>query len=233
MAPKTATRQEWLAKRLTLLGEEKTLTRQRDKISVARRDLPWVLLDTPYMFEGEDGRLSLADLFNAKSQLVIYHFMYGADWKAGCPSCSFWIDNIDGVQAHLAARDTTLALVSSASLATLTTYKKRMGWSLPWYSSQGSDFNADFGVSFETDQKQAADAVYNYRPVSSPPSEMPGISVFAKDKNGSVYHTYSTYSRGLDMLNGAYHLLDLTPKGRDEADLKFAMSWLKRTDEYA
>jgi len=232
MAISTATRKEWLVARKALLSREKLFTLQRDELSEARRALPWVLVEEPYVFDGQSGVRTLPDLFEGKSQLIIYHFMFGPDWDAGCPSCSFWIDNFDGVQAHLAARDTALALVSTALYATLSAFKTRMGWSLPWFSTHGSDFNTDYGVTFDTDPDQPNTANYNYRPISEPPSEMPGISVVIKDDAGVVYHTYSAYSRGLDMVNGAYQLLDLTPKGRDEADLQFSMSWLRRHDEY-
>lgn len=225
-------REDWLVQRKTLLAREKAFNKSRDALSAARRDLPWVPVTRPYLFEGASGQNTFADLFDGKSQLIVYHFMYGADWDAGCKSCSYWIDNFDGIQNHLAARDTALVLVSSAPYETLAAYRKRLGWTLPWFSAQGPGFNQDYGISFTPEQMQPDAANYNYRQTTMPSSEMPGASVFVKDDGGDIYHTYSTYSRGLDMLNGAYHLLDLTPKGRDENGLPGTMSWLRRHDEY-
>ncbi|MGR3344244.1 MAG: DUF899 domain-containing protein [Paracoccaceae bacterium] len=227
-----ASREDWLSERKALLKREKEFTRERDKLSAARRSLPWVLVEKDYQFAGENGRLSLADLFAGKSQLVTYHFMYGADWSEGCKSCSFWIDNFDGISAHLGERDTALVLVSKAPLQTLLKFRTRMGWTLPWVSAENTNFNEDYGVTFSADEMLAGDVTYNFRKTKLGSGEMPGASVFAKDENGRVYHTYSTYSRGLDMLNGAYHILDLTPKGRDEGALQFTMSWLKLHDTY-
>ncbi len=227
-----ASRDDWLTERQALLKREKEFNRERDKLSAARRELPWVLVEKDYQFEGENGSVSLADLFSGKSQLVIYHFMYGADWSEGCKSCSFWIDNFDGISAHLGERDTALVLISKAPLRTLLEFRTRMGWTLPWVSAENTDFNEDFCVTFSQEQLQAGDVTYNFRKSKLGSGEMPGASVFAKDTDGRVYHTYSTYARGLDMLNGAYHILDLTPKGRDEDALPFTMSWLKHRDAY-
>jgi predicted dithiol-disulfide oxidoreductase (DUF899 family) len=184
-----------------------------------------------YAFEGPDGQQSLGDLFAGRSQLIVYHFMYGPDWDEGCPSCSFWADNFEGIPIHLAHRDATLVAISRAPYAKLAAYRERMGWTFPWYSSQGSDFNFEFQVSYTPEQVESGKAEYNYRQ-SEVIDELPGISVFYRDENGDVYHTYSTYSRGLDMLNGAYHYMDLLPKGRDEAELPWTMAWLSRHDEY-
>ena len=227
-----ASRDDWLIERKALLQREKDFSRERDRLSAARRELPWVLVENDYQFEGENGPESLADLFSGKSQLVIYHFMYGADWSEGCKSCSFWIDNFDGIAAHLGERDTALVLISKAPLNTLLKIRSRMGWNLPWVSAENTDFNEDYGVTFSPDDMQAGEVTYNFRQTKLGSGEMPGVSVFTKDADGRVYHTYSTYARGLDMLNGAYHILDLTPKGRDEDALPFTMSWLKHRDAY-
>ena len=232
MAIRIATRAVWLDERTALLQREKDFTAARDALSAARRDLPWVLVDKDYRFDGENGRLSLSDIFQGKDQLVIYHFMFGADWDEGCTSCSFWIDNLDGIGAHLNARDTALALVSKGPLDNLLKFRARMGWSLPWYSAANSDFNEDCAVTFPQSERDGGEVTYNYRKTKMGISDMTGISVFAKCRDGHVYHTYSTYARGMNMLNGAYHILDLTPKGRNEDNLPFTMSWLKRHDEY-
>jgi predicted dithiol-disulfide oxidoreductase (DUF899 family) len=231
MEHRIATREEWLDERAALLAQEKEFNKTRDALSAARRKLPWVPVEKDYLFDTENGEINLADMFKTHDQLVVYHFMFGTDWDEGCTSCSFWVDNLDGINAHLGARGTALALVSKGSLDKLHAYRDRMGWVLPWYSSANSDFSEDYQVTFPQADRDAGDVTYNYRKTKTGMSDMPGISVFAKD-HGRVYHTYSTYSRGLDMLNGAYHILDLTPKGRNEADLPFSMGWLKRHDEY-
>jgi predicted dithiol-disulfide oxidoreductase (DUF899 family) len=221
-------RAEWLKARKTLLAEEKAFTRARDALSVKRREMPWVKIEKAYSFDGPGGRETLAELFGSKSQLIVYHFMYGADWEAGCKSCSFWADNFNGIGAHLAARDTALVAVSSAPFKTLEAFRKRMGWQFKWVSSAGTTFNQDFGVSPEAGKPFD----YNYGTTIKEMQELPGISVFAKCEDGAVYHTYSCYSRGLDMLNGAYHYLDLLPKGRDEDSLPFTMAWVRHHDRY-
>jgi predicted dithiol-disulfide oxidoreductase (DUF899 family) len=223
-----ATRGEWLEARKALLAKEKEFTKARDALSATRRALPWVKIETPYSFETPEGRETLSDLFAGKSQLIVYHFMYGPTWEQGCKSCSFWADNFNGIDAHLAHRDAALVAVSSAPLATLDAFKKRMGWNFKWVSSGGTTFNQDFGVS--PAPGKALD--YNYGTVVKEMDELPGISIFAKDAAGSVYHTYSCYSRGLDMLNGAYHIMDLLPKGRDEEGLPYPMAWLRHRDRY-
>jgi len=223
-------RDDWLAARLELLDQEKDLNRRRDELAAARRALPWVPVDERYRFDGAEGERSLPDLFDGRSQLLVYHFMFGSDWDEGCPSCSFWADSFDGVGVHLAARDVTLVCVSRAPYPKLAAYQRRMGWHFPWYSSAKSTFNVDFGVSF-TPEQQRDGGTYNFRHVDHPPEEAPGISAFVLD-DGRVFHTYSSYSRGLDSINGGYQLLDLAPKGRDEDDLEWPMAWLRRHDAY-
>jgi predicted dithiol-disulfide oxidoreductase (DUF899 family) len=225
-------RDEWLEARRELLEEEKQFTRLRDQLSLKRRKLPWVKVDTEYLFEGPDGKQSLSDLFEDKSQLIVYHFMYGPDWQEGCPSCSFWADSFNGIDIHLRHRDANLVAISRASLDTLEAYQKRMGWSFKWLSSLGSDFNYDYQVSFTAAELEKGEMLYNFSMGSFPADEAPGISVFYKSSEGDVFHSYSCYARGLDMLNGAYHYMDLLPKGRDEDDLDFTMAWLRRRDQY-
>jgi predicted dithiol-disulfide oxidoreductase (DUF899 family) len=225
-------REQWTEARRRLLAAEKELTRQRDALSAERRALPWVRVDKEYVFDGPNGPQTLAQLFAGKSQLVIYHFMFGPDWEAGCKSCSFWADNFNGITAHLAQRDVTMIAVSRAPLAKLQAFARRLGWSFTWVSSFGSDFNFDFRVSFQADEVERGAAVYNFATTRPQSSEMPGISVFCKDASGAIFHTYSCYARGLDMLNTAYHYLDLVPKGRDEAGLPYTMAWLKLRDLY-
>jgi predicted dithiol-disulfide oxidoreductase (DUF899 family) len=249
----TGTREEWLAARLGLLKEEKELTRRSDELARRRQELPWVRIDKEYRFETDEGSASLADLFRGRSQLLVYHFMFGPDYTAGCPSCSAIADGFDGFVVHLANHDVMLWAVSRAPLAKLQAYKRRMGWTFPWASSLGSDFNADFNVSITAEQQREGAVEYNYRP--SPPRnanaasrpipdgaakgaamtgtdvatyarERPGMSAFALD-DGVVYHTYSTYARGLDGLWGAYQWLDRGPKGRNEPGY-----WWRRHDEY-
>jgi predicted dithiol-disulfide oxidoreductase (DUF899 family) len=226
-----ATHEQWLAARLELLAAEKEFTRQRDALTRRRMAMPWERVEKSYSFEGPDGALSLADLFDGRSQLIVYHFMFAPDWEEACKSCSFWADNFNGIPVHLAHRDVTFTAVSLAPLAKIEAYKKRMGWSFPWVSSHGSDFNFDYHASFTPDQI-AAGTYYNYEVQPNKVSEQVGISVFARNERGELFHTYSCYSRGVDMLNGAYHYLDLVPKGRDEDDLQFSMAWLRRHDQY-
>lgn len=219
---------EWLGRRRKLLVAEKAATRQMDEVARLRRELPWT--QTPdYRFESEDGPKSLADLFEGRSQLLVYHFMLGPDWEEGCKSCSFLADHFDGPNRHLQHHDVKLAVVSRAPLDKILAFKRRMGWRFPWVSSHGSEFNFDFGVSFPDGREDAGPKVYNYRETDQVMDEMPGMSVFAKDGAGVVYHTYSTYARGLDLLLGAHNLLDLTPKGRNE---KTIMDWVRHHDRY-
>jgi predicted dithiol-disulfide oxidoreductase (DUF899 family) len=226
-----ATRAEWLAARRELLEREKQLTRLSDELARQRRELPWVPVEKPYTFETDDGPRTLAELFDGRSQLLVYHFMFGPGWAEGCPSCSFWADSFDGAIQHLEHRDVTMVCASRAPLATLQAYKRRMGWTFAWVSSLGSDFNFDYGVSF-TEEQRAAGAEYNFRRIDLPYEEMPGLSAFAL-LDGVVHHTYSSYSRGLEALNSAYGLLDLAPRGRDEDDLPWPMAWVRRHDAYS
>ncbi len=225
-------RDEWLAARVAHLEQEKAFTRQRDELSRQRRDLPWLEITTDYRFDGPSGSVGLADLFEGRGQLLVNHFMFGPGWEEGCPSCSFWADNYSGTEVHLAARDTTLVAISSAPRVELERYQARMGWSFPWYSSAGSSFNADCGVSFGAEQLASGEKLYNYGTQQPFGDESPGMSIFARTDDDRVFLTYQTFSRGLDMLNGAYHMLDLTPKGRDEQDLPYGMAWLHRHDQY-
>lgn len=229
---KVVSREDWIAERKKHLEKEKEFTRLRDQLSKERRGLPWVKVEEEYVFEGPMGKETLADLFEGKSQLIVYHFMFGPDWDEGCPSCSFWADNYNGIVIHLKHRDINLVTVSRAPLDKLEAYKKRMGWSFKWVSSYGSDFNWDYNVSFTPEEMEKEEMYYNYKMMSFPSDEGPGISVFYKNDKGEIFHTYSCYQRGLDMLNGAYHYMDLAPKGRDEDDLPYTMAWLERHDEY-
>ena len=223
---------QWLEARKRLLEEEKALTRQRDILSEKRRALPMVLVEKPYEFQDETGKRSMADLFQGCSQLLVYHFMFGPDWQEGCKSCSFWADNYNGVVEHLQQRDVNLLAVSRAPLQQLQAFKDRMGWEFPWVSSLDSDFNFDFDVSFSGADLEKGKVYYNYRLTQFPASEAPGVSVFYKNQGGEVFHTYSCFSRGLDAFNGAYQLLDLVPKGRNEESLSYPMEWVRLKDQY-
>jgi len=225
---------EWLAARQRHLAKEKEFTRLRDELARQRRDLPWVRVNKPYVFEGPFGEETLADLFGGRSQLIIYHFMFGPGWEQGCKSCSFLADHIDGAVVHLEHRDVTLLAISRAPLPEIEAFKKRMGWRFKWVSSYGSDFNADFHVSFTKDDIARGNLHYNYRMREFPTEEgeAPGASVFYKSDAGDVFHTYSCYARGLDLLVGTYNYLDLVPKGRDEAGLPFTMEWVRHHDRY-
>ena len=231
--PAIVSQQEWLAARKQHLANEKEFTRMRDQLSQARRALPWVKVEKEYVFDTAQGKQSLAQLFGDRGQLIVYHFMFGPDWAEGCPSCSFWADNFNGIDIHLAHRDIQLLAISRASLAQLQAYKQRLGWNFTWVSSQANDFNHDYQASFTDDEMQQGEVFYNFEKRAFPSTEAPGISVFCKNEQNEVFHTYSCYARGLDMLNGAYHLMDLAPRGRDEAGLPFSMGWLRRRDQYA
>jgi predicted dithiol-disulfide oxidoreductase (DUF899 family) len=220
----------WLAARKAFLAKEKEFSKARDALSAARRALPWVKVEKNYVFDGPQGKETLADLFGGKSQLIVYHFMLGPGWKAGCPSCSFLADHFDGAVIHLAQRDVSFVVISRAPLAEIEVYQKRMGWKFKWVSSYGNDFNHDFHASFSKDEV-ADGAEYNYAKGKIPSEELPGLSAFIKD-GGSVFHTYSSYARGLDTLVGTYNFLDLAPKGRDEEALPWTMAWVRRHDEY-
>jgi predicted dithiol-disulfide oxidoreductase (DUF899 family) len=222
----------WLSLRKELLLKEKEITRARDRISAELRALPWVRVEKDYVFDAPRGEISLTDLFGRRSQLVIYHFMFGPDWHEGCPSCSFVSDHIDAALVHLAARDVALAMVSRAPLVKIEAFKKRMGWHFNWVSSYGSDFNRDFHVSFTKAEMAKGKVNYNYTLQEFPSEEAPGLSVFYKDPSGDIFHTYSTYGRGLEPLLGTYMILDLVPKGRDEDHLGFSMEWVRYHDRY-
>lgn len=224
-------RDEWLEERIALLAEEKELTRRRDAVAAKVRDLPWVKVDKPYTFDTPAGKKSLADLFGGKSQLLVYHFMFDPTWSQGCKSCSFVADHYNGIVVHLAHRDIAFVTVSKAPIETIEPFRRRMGWTFPWASGAHTDFGHDFGVSF-TDRELADDGtVYNFNRKPYPIRELPGLSVFAKDARGDVYHTYSTYARGLDQFLTAYQYMDVTPKGRDEAATP-GMGWLRHHDRY-
>lgn len=229
---KVVSQSEWLEARKALLAKEKEFTRRRDALSQARRELPWLRIDKHYVFDGPNGKETLAQLFEGRSQLVIYHFMFDPDWEEGCKSCSWWADNFERNVVHLANRDVTLIAVSRASRAKLDAFKRRMGWSFKWVSSAGSDFNYDFQVSFTAAEQAKGEAYYNYALQNFSASERPGISVFHRAADGALYHTYSCYGRGVDMLNAGYHYLDLVPKGRDEAGLPYSQSWVRHRDRY-
>lgn len=225
---------EWLAARKELLIKEKEFTRLRDELSRQRRELPMQRVEKQYTFDGPKGKENLADLFAGKSQLIIYHFMLGPGWKEGCPSCSYLADGFDAAAVHLPHRDTTLAVISRATSPEIEAFKKRMGWKFKWVSSFGSDFNFDYHVSFSKDEKAKGKVEYNYRLMEFPSEEAPGASVFYKNEDGEIFHTYSTYTRGLDILIGTYNFLDLTPKGRDEDGmLPHAMAWVRHHDRYS
>ena len=223
---------QWTLARRALLAKEKEFLKLRDQLSQARRDLPWERVESSYVFEGVAGRETLASLFGDHNQLLVYHFMFAPDWEAGCKSCSFWADNFDGVTAHLAQRDVALAAISRAPYAKLKAFALRMGWQFKWVSSADSDFNYDYRVSFRPEDVEAGRAQYNEAPYAGSMTDLPGLSVFFKDTDGGLFHTYSTYARGLDPLNSAYQLLDLVPKGRDEAGLAGTMAWVKLHDLY-
>ena len=229
--PKVVSEAEWIEARKELLAKENSLTRQRDALAEERRKLPWRRVDAKYEFDTPTGKKSLADLFGGKSQLVIYHFMLGPDWEQGCPSCSLLGDHLDGIGIHLAQRDVQFMIVSRAPLAKVAEFKKRMGWKFPWVSSYGSDFNFDYGVSV-TKEDATKETVYNYAKMKFPSDERPGLSVFYKNANGDVFHTYSMYGRGLEDLLGVYVILDRVPKGRDEAGLTHGMAWVRHHDRY-
>jgi predicted dithiol-disulfide oxidoreductase (DUF899 family) len=231
MQHKIVSHDEWRTSRTALLAKEKEFSKARDELSRQRRELPWVKIGKNYVFDTLKGKQSLADLFDSRSQLIVYHFMLGPGWKNGCPSCSFLADHFDGAVIHLAHRDVTLVIVSRAPLAEIEAYKKRMGWRFKWVSSFNTDFNRDFHVSFMPEE-MAGEVYYNYTKGKFPSEEAPGLSAFIKNEAGEIFHTYSAYARGLDTLIGAYNFLDLAPKGRDEVTLPWSMAWVRRHDEY-
>lgn len=224
--------EQWLAARKELLKKEKEVTQQLDQLSAERRLMPWVKIEKDYVFDSPAGQVTLADLFAGRHQLVVQHFMFGPDWQEGCPSCSFMADHTDGAAPHLAARDVTMVAISRAPLAKIEAFKQRMGWDFAWVSSNGSDFNSDFRVSFSDEELAQGQVNYNYTMQEFPSAEAPGISVFYKDAAGDVFHTYSTYGRGVEQALGTYRILDLVPKGRDEDQLDFSMAWVRYHDRY-
>jgi predicted dithiol-disulfide oxidoreductase (DUF899 family) len=223
-------REDWLSARTELLAKEKEFTRLRDELSQRRRELPWVRVDKPYVFEGANRKETLADLFENRSQLIMYHFMFVPEWDSGCPHCSRWADNFNGVIVHLNQRDVTMIAVSRAPFSKLAAYKKRMGWSFKWVSSSDTDFNFDYHVSFTPEEVAKKQAFYNFTMQDPRVSDREGVSVFYKDPTRGIFHTYSTYARGIDMMNVDYQYLDLVPKGRDEAGR--GPFWVRRHDEY-
>ena len=230
--PKIVSREEWLAARKKLLAREKQLTHDRDAVAAERRQLPWVKVEKNYMFDSPSGEKTLADLFDGKSQLIVYHFMFGPEWQEGCPSCSFLMDHTDGTLPHLAQRDVAFAAVSRAPISKIEAFKKRLGWKFNWVSSNGSDFNYDYHVSFTPEQRAQGKVDYNFELTEFPSEEAPGISVFYQDKNGDIFHTYSSYARGTETGVSTYSYLDLVPKGRDEDELPFTMAWVRHHDRY-
>jgi predicted dithiol-disulfide oxidoreductase (DUF899 family) len=230
--PKVVSQEEWLAARKNLLEKEKEFTRQRDALSAQRRDLPWVPVQKEYVFEAPGGKERLSDLFGGKNQLFVYHFMFGPDWKEGCQSCSLFADHVDGLLVHLASRDVSMVMVSRAPLAQIEPFKKRMGWKFKWVSSNGTDFNYDYHVSFTKEEMAGGNVYYNFGKNRFPSDEAPGASVFYKNAHGSIFHTYSSYARGLDILLGVYNLMDMTPMGRHEEGLPYPMAWVRHHDKY-
>ena len=229
---KVVSRDEWLAARTAFLAKEKEFTKLRDELSRQRRALPWVRVDKPYTFDGPRGTQTLADLFGKQSQLVVYHFMFSPDWDAGCKHCSFWADNFNGIDIHLRHRDVSLVAISRAPLAKIEAFKKRMGWNFNWVSSFHSDFNYDYQASFRPQDIASGAVFFNYRKENMDMTDREGVSVFYKDQSGAIFHTYSCYARGIDMVNGAYQFLDLVPKGRDEEALEFTQAWVRYHDRY-
>ena len=223
---------EWVSARKALLEREKAFTRERDELSRLRRELPWEKVEKAYVFDGPDGEEMLADLFGPRSQLIVYHFMFGPDWDEGCKSCSFLADHYEPAIIHLAQRDVTLVTVSRAPPVKIEAFRQRMGWRFKWVSSLRSDFNRDYQVSFAPEDVAGGKVCYNYAETAFPMTEGPGLSVFCKDDAGDVFHTWSTYARGLDMFIGAYHLLDVVPRGRNEEGLRFSMEWIRHHDRY-
>lgn len=224
--------EEWIAARKKLLAKEKELTRLSDELAGERRTLPWVRVEKDYFFDGPSGKEAFADLFAGRSQLIVYHFMFGPGWKEGCPSCSLVADHFDGVLPHLGARDVSLIAISRAPYAEIAPFKQRMGWRFHWVSSHGMEFNRDYHVSFSKEEVASGSFYYNYGMNGFPIEEAPGISVFYKDENGAIFHTYSSYARGGEAVLAAYHLLDMVPKGRSEEGLPFPMAWVRHHDRY-
>lgn len=235
--PEIVSRDDWTTARVALLEKEKAFTRLRDELSAERRALPWEKVETDYVFDGPTGRERLADLFDGRRQLIIYHFMFGPDWDEGCPSCSYLADHFDPAIAHLNQRDVSMVAVSRTTLDKIDAFKARMGWRFKWVSSLSNDFNRDYQVSFTPEEQERGEMTYNYRVQRFPSNEAPGVSVFAMGdgkagEDGSIYHTYSSFGRGLDMFISTYHYLDIVPKGRDEDRLDWPMQWIRHHDKY-
>jgi len=230
--PRVVQQEEWVAARKELLTKEKELTRLQDELSRQRRELPWVKVEKNYVFDGPDGKSTFADLFEGRSQLIVYHFMFGPEWQEGCPSCSFCMDHTDGALVHLAQRHVTFAAISRAPWPKIEAFQKRMGWGFQWVSSFGSEFNYDYHVSFTKEERAQGKVYYNFERAEFPSEEAPGISVFYKDETGDIFHTYSSFARGTELVNGTYRYLDLVPKGRDEDGLSFSMAWVRHHDRY-
>jgi predicted dithiol-disulfide oxidoreductase (DUF899 family) len=230
--PRIASREEWTRRRLALLEREKALSRQQDEVARERRALPWVRLDTDYVFDTAQGPRTLAALFDGCGQLLVQHFMLGPGWDAGCPSCSFMADHNDGMNMHLPHRDVTLVAISRATLPEIERFRKRMGWQFKWVSSNGNDFNYDFHVSFTPEQTAKGTIDYNFGTWPHAYEEWPGVSAFIKDDAGEVFHTYSTYGRGVEVMMHTYAMLDLMPKGRDERNVEYKMDWVRHHDRY-
>ena len=223
---------EWLAARKELLRKEKEFTRLRDELSRQRREMPWERVEKQYVFDGPRGKETLADLFGERGQLIVYHFMFGPGWKEGCPSCSFLADGFDGVGVHLAHRDVTFLAISRAPLPEIEAFQKRMGWRFKWVSSFANEFNRDYHVTFSIEEQASGKVYYNYEMTEFPAEEGPGASVFYKNDSGEIFHTYSSFGRGLDPMIGTYNWLDIAPKGRDEDGLAFSMAWVRHHDRY-
>jgi predicted dithiol-disulfide oxidoreductase (DUF899 family) len=232
MSHPVVSREQWLVQRKQLLAREKELSRLHDQVARERRALPWVRIEKDYVFDTAEGRRSLGQLFDGRSQLLVQHFMFGPGWEQGCPSCSFMADHIDGMSVHLVHRDLTLLVVSRAPLDEIERFRRRMGWRFRWVSSNANDFNHDFGVSFTPEERSRGAVAYNYTVQPFPSEEAPGISVFRRDADGTVFHTYSTYGRGVEVMMGTYALLDLTPMGRDEHNPEYTMDWVRHHDRY-
>lgn len=225
-------RAEWLVARKDLLRKEKEFSRMGDELAQCRRDLPWVRITENYAFQTVTGTRTLADLFDGRQQLIIQHFMLAPGWEQGCSGCSFMADHSDGMNVHLANRDVSLVAVSRAPIGEIERFRQRMGWRFRWVSSGQNSFNYDFAVSFTPEQTQAGAVTYNYADFNTNGTDMPGISVFYKNDAGEIFHTYSTYGRGVEVMMGTYNMLDLVPKGRDEAGLSHGMNWVRHHDRY-
>lgn len=230
--PVIATRDAWLEARQALLKEEKALTRARDALAAKRRALPWLKVDKAYRFKTAEGEATLADLFGGKRQLIVQHFMFSPEWDEGCTGCSLMADHVSGILPHLTQKDVAYVAVSRAPIAKLQAFRQRMGWSLPWVSSEGSDFSYDFGASFTPEQMAGAPASYNFEPIQPPVADLPGASVFIRADDGQIYLTYSQFARGVEDLMAMYRLLDMTPLGRQEGDGANVGSWIRLRDTY-